>query len=106
VSLPSTCAALSAILSLPGGHELRLDDTADREFFYRTEAGKIPKYNAALKLFWWGWGETDIARANGLAVIETFKAQGVRIETRETPGGHRWDNWRLYLYEVAPKLFR
>ena len=78
----------------------------DREFFYKTEAAKIPKYNAALKLFWWGWGETDIARANGLAVIDEFKSQGVKIETRESPGGHTWDNWRLYLYEVAPRLFR
>jgi enterochelin esterase family protein len=78
----------------------------DREFFYKTEAAKIPKYNSELKLFWWGWGETDIARANGLAVIDRFKAQGVRVETRETPGGHTWDNWRLYLHEVAPKLFR
>ena len=78
----------------------------DREFFYKTEAAKIPKYNSALKLFWWGWGETDIARANGLAVIEKFKSEGVKIETRESPGGHTWDNWRLYLYEVAPKLFR
>jgi enterochelin esterase family protein len=78
----------------------------DREFFYTTEAAKIPKYNSALKLFWWGWGETDIARANGLAVIDKFKSQGVKIDTRESPGGHTWDNWRLYLYEVAPKLFR
>jgi len=78
----------------------------DRDFFYKTEADKIPKYNSVLKLFWWGWGETDIARANGLAVIDKFKSQGVRIDTRETPGGHTWDNWRLYLYEVAPKLFR
>ena len=78
----------------------------DRESFYTTEAAKIPKYNSALKLFWWGWGETDIARANGLAVIDKFKSQGVKIETRESAGGHTWDNWRLYLYEVAPKLFR
>ena len=78
----------------------------DREFFYKNEADRIPKYNSALKLFWWGWGETDIARANGLAVIDKFKSQGVKIETRESPGGHTWDNWRLYLYEVAPKLFR
>jgi enterochelin esterase family protein len=78
----------------------------DRQFFYRAEAARIPKYNAALKLFWWGWGETDIAKANGLAVIETFRSMGVKIETRESPGGHEWANWRLYLYEVAPKLFR
>jgi len=79
---------------------------ADRDFFYKTEAGKIPSYNKELRLFWWGWGETDIARANGLAVIDAFKAKGVKIETLETPGGHEWSNWRLYLHEIAPKLFR
>ena len=78
----------------------------DREFFYKTEAAKIPTYNNQLKLFWWGWGKTDIARANGLAVIDKFKSQGVKIETMETPGGHEWTNWRLYLHDVAPKLFR
>ena len=47
-----------------------------------------------------------VPMTNGLAVIEKFKSQGVRIGTRETPGGHTWENWRLSLYEVAPKLFR
>jgi len=79
---------------------------SDREFFYKTEGAKFPTYNKELKMFWWGWGETDIARVNGLAVIEKLKAQGVRIETLETPGGHEWTNWRLYLHEIAPKLFR
>ena len=78
----------------------------DRQSFYRSEAAQIPKYNAQLKLFWWGWGQTDIARANGLAVIDKFKSAGVKIETMETPGGHEWANWRIYLHEVAPKLFR
>ena len=38
-------------------------------------------------------------------MIDRFKSQGVRIETRETPGGHEWANWRLYLFEVAPNCF-
>ncbi len=79
---------------------------ADREFFYKTEGARFPTYNKTLKLFWWASGETDIARANGLAVIDKLKAQGVTIETMETPGGHEWTNWRLYLHEIAPKLFR
>lgn len=79
---------------------------ADRQFFYKSEAAKIPTYNSKLKLFWWGWGQTDIARTNGLAVIDEFKKQGVKIETLETPGGHEWANWRIYLHEVAPKLFQ
>ncbi len=78
----------------------------DRQFFYKSEAAQIPKYNSQLKLFWWGWGQTDIARANGLAVIDKFRSEGVKIETLETPGGHEWANWRIYLHEVAPKLFR
>jgi enterochelin esterase family protein len=78
----------------------------DRQSFYASEAAKIPNYNSELKLFWWGWGETDIARANGLAVIGKFESEGVHIDKLETPGGHTWDNWRRYLYEVAPKLFR
>lgn len=78
----------------------------DRQFFYKSEAAKIPAYNSKLRLFWWGWGQTDIARANGLAVINEFKNRGVKIETMETPGGHEWANWRIYLHEVAPKLFR
>lgn len=78
----------------------------DRQAFYKAEAAKIPTYNQALKMFWWGWGETDIARVNGLSVIEKFKTMGVKIETMETPGGHEWANWRIYLHEIAPKLFR
>ncbi len=78
----------------------------DRQFFYKSEAAKIPTYNSKLKLFWWGWGQTDIARENGLKVIDQFKKDGVKIETMETAGGHEWANWRIYLHEVAPKLFR
>lgn len=80
---------------------------ADRDGFYQREAARIPTYDKQLRLFWWGWGETDIARANGLSIINRFRELGVNnMQTLETPGGHTWDNWRLYLHEVAPKLFR
>ncbi len=54
-----------------------------------------------------GWGQNDIERDIGLAVMSQFKSKGVKIETLETPkGGHEWLNWRIYLHEVAPKLFQ
>ncbi len=79
---------------------------ADRDSFYAREAARIPDYNKELKLFWWGWGKTDIARPNALLVTEKLRSLGVKLETLETPGGHEWANWRLYLHDVAPKLFR
>lgn len=80
---------------------------ADRDaFFSGPDAARIPQYNAQLKLFWWGWGQTDIARGNSLACIARFKQAGVHLETEETADGHEWKNWRLYLSQVAPVLFR
>jgi enterochelin esterase-like enzyme len=79
---------------------------ADRQFFYTHEAARIPTYNTQLKLFWWGWGQTDIARPNAMLVTEHLKSMGVHLETMETPDGHEWKNWRLYLHETAPKLFQ
>jgi enterochelin esterase-like enzyme len=78
----------------------------DRDWFFTHEAARIPTYNSQLKLFWWGWGATDIARPNAMLVTDRFKNLGVHLETMETPDGHEWKNWRLYLHEEAPKLFR
>ncbi len=80
---------------------------ADRDaFFSGPDAARMPQYNAQLKLFWWGWGQTDIARNNAIACTARFKQAGVHLETEETADGHEWKNWRLYLSQVAPILFR
>ena len=78
----------------------------DRDSFFSSQASRFPSYNSELKPFWWGWGQTDIARANSLLVTDRFKSLGVHMETTEKADCHEWKNWRLYLYEVAPKLFR
>jgi enterochelin esterase-like enzyme len=28
------------------------------------------------------------------------------VQWKETPGGHNWSNWRDYLRDFAPLLFR
>jgi enterochelin esterase family protein len=35
-----------------------------------------------------------------------FDVYGVHYTAEETPGGHVWANWRLYLSRFAPLLFR
>lgn len=61
---------------------------------------------AKLKLFWLAHGATDIARNNSLAMMKMFDRHGVKYQWEETPGGHTMVNWRLYLSQFAPLLFR
>jgi enterochelin esterase family protein len=51
-------------------------------------------------------GDQDFALPGSKALSEIFKKRGVEHELRITGGGHTWINWRHYLNELAPKLFR
>jgi enterochelin esterase family protein len=59
-----------------------------------------------LKLFWIAHGSTDIARNNSLAMMKMLDRHGVKYQWEETSGGHTMVNWRLYLSQFAPLLFR
>jgi enterochelin esterase family protein len=37
---------------------------------------------------------------------QTLTAHKIRHEYHETPGGHSYANWRPYLRDFAPLLFR
>jgi len=78
----------------------------DRQFFYDHNQDKIARMNQELKLFWWGWGHTDFAAPGAIELTDYFKSKGVKLTTTESSGGHDWRNWRLYLNEFAPLLFR
>lgn len=79
---------------------------ADRQWFYDNRQDVIARLNKELKAFWWGWGYTDFARPGATEITNYLKSKGVRLTTRETPGGHDWRNWRDNLHEFAPLLFR
>ena len=40
------------------------------------------------------------------ALSEVFMKRGLEHDLRITGGQHTWTNWRHYLNELAPKLFR
>ena len=71
------------------------------------------RHGAALKatrtpprLFWMAHGATDIAKPQSEKVIAMLAGHGMKIVSKETPGGHTWANWRDYLRDFAPLLFR
>jgi S-formylglutathione hydrolase FrmB len=60
-----------------------------------------------VKLYWIGAGATDMARAGAVNLSGVVKKVGFANNVyRETPGGHTWFNWRIYLGEFAPLLFK
>lgn len=65
------------------------------------------KTNKMVKLFWIGVGEKDTgANASAKNLAEILKTHGIKNEFHESEGGHTWINWRHYLNEYAPLLFR
>ena len=59
-----------------------------------------------LKLFWFATGKDDFLVETSRATVEMLKKHGFTVAYKETSGGHTWANWRDYLAEFAPQLFR
>ena len=59
-----------------------------------------------LKLLWIGIGKDDFLLSTSRSTVELLKKHGFQPVVRETEGGHTWLNWRAYLSELTPQLFR
>jgi enterochelin esterase-like enzyme len=59
-----------------------------------------------LKLFWFATGKEDFLVGTSQATVELFERHGFDVVYKETEGAHTWINWRSYLNEFAPKLFK
>lgn len=51
-------------------------------------------------------GTDDFAHPGSQLLHETLDKHGIDHEFIETGGGHTWLNWRAYLADFAPRLFR
>jgi enterochelin esterase-like enzyme len=51
-------------------------------------------------------GEKDSLAAGSKALASVLEKRGIKHEVHISGGGHTWINWRHYLGELAPKLFR
>ena len=60
-----------------------------------------------VKLFYVACGTEDkLAIESSRRLAKQLEQVGLQATYRETPGGHTWFVWRLYLSEFAPQLFR
>jgi enterochelin esterase-like enzyme len=59
-----------------------------------------------LDLVWFATGKDDFLLSVSRNSVALLKGHGFNVVFKETEGGHTWANWREYLNEFAPQLFR
>ena len=107
-------------LSMGGGHAMAVTAKYPKTFGYigvwsagsRQPEEEILRQLATIKstgarLYYVGCGVDDqLAHDGSLRLVELLKKLDMRYRFRESTGGHTWFNWRFYLGEFAPMLFR
>jgi enterochelin esterase-like enzyme len=62
--------------------------------------------NSGYKLYWIGVGKDDFVYQSVVTLRNTLDKHNFKYTYRESAGGHTWANWRIYLSEFAPILFK
>jgi enterochelin esterase-like enzyme len=62
--------------------------------------------NSGYKLYWIGVGKDDFVYQSVIKLRSTLDKHNFKYIYRESTGGHTWANWRIYLSEFAPQLFK
>jgi enterochelin esterase-like enzyme len=65
-----------------------------------------PKLKKGVKLVWFSTGKDDFVIESTRGTVAMLKKHGFNPVFAESTGGHTWINWRNYLAEFAPQLFR
>ena len=77
-------------------------DRAFKEF----DAGLRNLSKVGYRLYWIEIGKDDFLYERNIRLLRSMDYLGFKYEYTETSGGHSWSNWRKYLSEFAPRLFR
>lgn len=62
--------------------------------------------NNGYKLYWIGIGKEDFLYKANVEYRDKLDKMGMKYVYRESEGGHTWRNWRIYLSEFLPLLFK
>ena len=74
---------------------------------YQDFDSKLAKYFAKKPaLLWIGIGKTDFLIQSNNEFRAKLDAAGYPYQYMETDGGHIWKNWRIYLSEFVPLIFK
>jgi enterochelin esterase family protein len=82
------------------------NDKVTSKVYENVDAALQQQMKNGYKLYWIGIGKTDFLYKYNTEYRQKLDAMKMPYEYRESEGGHTWTNWRVYLSEFAPKLFK
>ncbi len=86
----------------PLSNGIRVTDQNREEYNKQFQALKKTGY----KLYWIGCGDSDFLIESARQLDATLTENGLEHTFFVNSGGHTWSNWRIYLNNFAPKLFK
>jgi enterochelin esterase-like enzyme len=123
-TLPGARSRAMAGLSMGGAHTLRyglphpevfnyvgvfsmgLMDTTQLSWYEKNNAAALTRASKEMKLVFYAVGKDDFLYRS-IAPTRTLLAKyGIKDVYNESTGGHEWRNWRRYLGDLAPRLFK
>ncbi len=79
----------------------------ENDFIYQNLDEKLAKqFRPAPQLYYIAIGKTDFLYKDNVDFRQRLDQKGYKYEYLETDGGHIWRNWRIYLNQFLPKLFK
>ena len=78
-------------------------DEADTKY---AKALNDPSFNKGKKLFWVRIGQDDFVMEANKKTLALLDKHNIKYQYKESGGGHTWINWRRYLNDFAPMLFK
>ena len=82
------------------------DQNATSEVYKDIDGTLKKQLENGYKVYWIGIGKTDFLYRNIVDYRKKLDDMGFKYTYRETDGGHIWKNWRVYLSEYTPLLFK
>jgi enterochelin esterase-like enzyme len=71
-----------------------------------TDVSQFRASGKPFRLFWVDAGQYDIALENSNATVAILERAGIHVDRHQSAGFHAWNNWRDYLNQFVPLLFR
>jgi len=81
-------------------------EDATSKVYTDIDGGLKKQMENGYKLYWIGIGKSDFLYQANADLRKKLDEIGMKYSYTETEGGHIWRNWRVYLSDFTPQLFK